>query len=39
MTINSATMSSMTVDELKKLAIDALEDLKAEDITVLDVKA
>ena len=38
MTINSATMNSMTVDELKKLAIDALEDLKAEDITVLDVK-
>ena len=28
----------MTIDELKKLAIDALEDLKAEDITVLDVK-
>jgi ribosome-associated protein len=27
----------MSVDELKKLAIDALEDLKAEDITVLDV--
>ncbi len=28
----------MTIDELKQLAIDALEDLKAEDITVLDVK-
>jgi ribosome-associated protein len=28
----------MTVDELKQLAIDALEDMKAEDITVLDVK-
>ncbi|RKZ65744.1 MAG: ribosome silencing factor [Gammaproteobacteria bacterium] len=28
----------MTIDELKKLAIDALEALKAEDITVLDVK-
>jgi ribosome-associated protein len=28
----------MTIDELKKLAIEALEDLKAEDITVLDVK-
>ncbi|HEB82294.1 MAG TPA: ribosome silencing factor [Gammaproteobacteria bacterium] len=28
----------MTIEELKKLAIDALEDLKAEDITVLDVK-
>lgn len=28
----------MTIDELKKLAIDALEELKAEDITVLDVK-
>ncbi len=27
----------MSVDELKKLAIDALDDLKAEDITVLDV--
>ena len=27
----------MTIDELKKLAINALEDLKAEDITVLDV--
>jgi len=28
----------MTIDELKQLAIDALEDLKAEDITVLDVQ-
>ena len=28
----------MTIDELKQLAINALEDLKAEDITVLDVK-
>ena len=28
----------MTIDELKKLAIDALEDMKAEDITVLDVQ-
>ena len=28
----------MTIDELKQLAIRALEDLKAEDITVLDVK-
>ena len=28
----------MTTDELKQLAIDALEDLKAEDILVLDVK-
>lgn len=28
----------MTIDELKKLAMDALEDLKAEDITLLDVK-
>ena len=28
----------MTIDQLKQLAIDALEDLKAEDITVLDVK-
>jgi ribosome-associated protein len=28
----------MTIDELKKLAVDALEDLKAEDITLLDVK-
>jgi len=27
----------MVIDELKQLAIDALEDLKAEDITVLDV--
>jgi len=27
----------MTIDELKQLAMDALEDLKAEDITVLDV--
>jgi len=28
----------MTIDELKQLAIKALEDLKAEDILVLDVK-
>jgi len=28
----------MTIDELKKLAVDALEDLKAEDITVLNVE-
>ncbi|HHJ35938.1 MAG TPA: ribosome silencing factor [Gammaproteobacteria bacterium] len=28
----------MTIDDVKKRAIDALEDLKAEDITVLDVK-
>ncbi|MCK5394354.1 MAG: ribosome silencing factor [Gammaproteobacteria bacterium] len=28
----------MTIDELKQLAINALEDVKAEDITVLDVK-
>ena len=28
----------MTIDELKQLAIDALEDVKAEDILVLDVK-
>ena len=28
----------MTIDELKQLAIEALEDLKAEDIVVLDVK-
>ncbi|NIA27703.1 MAG: ribosome silencing factor [Desulfobulbaceae bacterium] len=28
----------MTIDDLKKLAITALEDLKAEDITILDVK-
>jgi ribosome-associated protein len=27
----------MTIDELKQLAIDALEDLKAEDLVVLDV--
>jgi len=28
----------MTIDELKQLVIDALEDLKAEAITVLDVR-
>ena len=28
----------MTIDEVKDKAIEALEDLKAEDITVLDVK-
>jgi len=28
----------MTIDELKKLALDALDDLKATDVTVLDVK-
>jgi ribosome-associated protein len=28
----------MTIDDLKQLAITALEDLKADDITVLDVK-
>lgn len=28
----------MKIDELKKLAISALEDLKAEDVLVLDVK-
>lgn len=28
----------MTIDQLKQMAIDALEDLKAEDITVLDVR-
>jgi len=38
MTINNVTTNSMTIDELKKLAIDAIEDLKAEDITELDVK-
>lgn len=27
----------MTIDELKKLTVDALEDLKAEDISVIDV--
>lgn len=27
----------MTIDELKQLAIDALEDLKAEDLVVFDV--
>ena len=28
----------MTIDELKQLAINALEDVKAEDILVIDVK-
>ena len=28
----------MTIDELKQMSLDALDDLKAEDITVLDVK-
>ena len=28
----------MTIDELKKLVIDALDELKAEDVTVLDVE-
>jgi len=28
----------MTIDDIKQLAIDALEDMKAEDIVVLDVK-
>jgi len=28
----------MTIDELKQLAVDTLDDSKAEDITVLDVK-
>ena len=28
----------MTIDELKQMALDALEDLKAEDITLIDVK-
>ena len=28
----------MTIDELKKMVVDALEDLKAEDISVLDVR-
>ncbi|MBT8119922.1 MAG: ribosome silencing factor [Gammaproteobacteria bacterium] len=28
----------MTIDELKQMSLDALEDLKAEDIMVLDVK-
>jgi ribosome-associated protein len=28
----------MTIDEIKRLALDALDDLKAEDIAVLDVK-
>ena len=27
----------MTIDELKKLALDALDDMKAEDVTVIDV--
>ncbi len=27
----------MTIDEIKQMVMDALEDLKAEDITVLDV--
>lgn len=29
----------MTIDQLKQLAVDALDDAKATDITVLDVKA
>ena len=28
----------MTIDELKQMSLDALDDLKAEDITVLDVR-
>jgi ribosome-associated protein len=28
----------MTIDELKQMSLDALADLKAEDITVLDVR-
>ena len=28
----------MTIDELKQMLLDALDDLKAEDITVLDVR-
>ena len=28
----------MTIDELKQMALDTLEDMKAEDITVIDVK-
>ena len=28
----------MTIDELKKMVIEALDDLKAEDVVVLDVK-
>ena len=28
----------MTIDELKQLVIDALQDLKAEDITILEVR-
>lgn len=28
----------MTIDELKQMALDALDDLKAEDVTVLDVQ-
>ncbi len=28
----------MNIDEIKKQAVEALEDLKAEDITVIDVK-
>ncbi len=32
------TINSTNIDDLKKLALHALEDLKAEDITVLDVQ-
>ncbi len=28
----------MTIDELKQMSLDALDDLKAEDITILDVR-